>query len=340
MQLRDYTFLGTTQSLCPDCLRLLPAKILNRDGRVYFRKRCPVHGEREDFVCSDVTQYDRMEFSLPGRVPREVGVAPDRGCPYDCGLCTEHEQHTCIGLVELTESSEATVRRDIGTLDRERKLRRMRGGAEAIEAVPIPGLAGRTFAYNKGINVGRKRAIARRAVEMCRDGDSIIINGGTTTFQMVHYLASRRMQVLTNSFPIAEHLLYNSKNTVILPGGAIYREQNIVLSPFENDTIESFWGNKLFVGCYGLNRFGMMEADPLIVQAQTKLLKRSEHVIVMADSSKLRRKSAMIVAGLDRINTIVTDDGAKPEELEDFRNAGIKVIVAKVTEEDEMKKLA
>ena len=54
-----------------------------------------------------------------------------------------------------------------------------------------------------------------------------------------------------------------------------------------------------------------MEADPLIVQAQTKLLKRSEHVIVMADSSKLRRKSAMIVAGLDRINTIVTDDGAQ-----------------------------
>jgi DeoR/GlpR family transcriptional regulator of sugar metabolism len=60
----------------------------------------------------------------------------------------------------------------------------------------------------------------------------------------------------------------------------------------------------------------------------------------MADSSKLRRKSAMIVAGLDRINTIVTDDGAKPEELEDFRSAGIKVIVAEVTEEDEMKKLA
>ena len=84
----------------------------------------------------------------------------------------------------------------------------------------------------------------------------------------------------------------------------------------------------------------MMEADPLIVQAQTKLLKRSEHVIVMADSSKLRRKSAMIVAGLDRINTIVTDDGAKAEELEDFRSAGIKVIVAKVTEEDDLKKLA
>jgi uncharacterized radical SAM superfamily Fe-S cluster-containing enzyme len=93
-----------TQSLCPECLALVPAKIIERDGRVYFRKRCPEHGVREDFVCSDVSQYDRMEFSLPGRVPRELGVAPDRGCPYDCGLCTEHEQHTCIGLVELTES--------------------------------------------------------------------------------------------------------------------------------------------------------------------------------------------------------------------------------------------
>lgn len=102
MQLRTHTFLGMTQSLCPQCLALVPAKIIERDGRVYFRKRCPTHGVREDFVCSDVTQYDQMEFSVPGRVPRQVGVAPERGCPYDCGLCTEHEQHTCIGLVEIT----------------------------------------------------------------------------------------------------------------------------------------------------------------------------------------------------------------------------------------------
>lgn len=102
--LRDHVFLGMTQSLCPACLRLIPAKIITRRDRVYFRKTCPEHGVREDFICSDVSQYDRMEFSLPGRVPREMGVTPERGCPYDCGLCTEHEQHTCIGLVEITES--------------------------------------------------------------------------------------------------------------------------------------------------------------------------------------------------------------------------------------------
>ncbi|MDZ4688763.1 MAG: radical SAM protein [Planctomycetaceae bacterium] len=104
LPLRNHTFLGVTQSLCPDCMAVVPAKILVRDNRVYFRKTCPTHGVREDFVCSDASQYDRMEFSVPGKVPRQVGVDADKGCPLDCGLCTEHEQHTCIGLVELTES--------------------------------------------------------------------------------------------------------------------------------------------------------------------------------------------------------------------------------------------
>lgn len=103
-RLRDHTFLGTTQSLCPECLTLVPAKIISRGSRVYFRKRCPTHGFREDFVCSDVAHYDQMQFSLPGKIPPGFGVEPDRGCPYDCGLCTEHEQHTCIGLVEVTGS--------------------------------------------------------------------------------------------------------------------------------------------------------------------------------------------------------------------------------------------
>ncbi|HEY1598138.1 MAG TPA: radical SAM protein [Pirellulales bacterium] len=105
MQLREHTFLGMTQSLCPECLSLVPAKIIVRDdGRVYFRKRCPTHGVREDFICSDARHYDRMEYSLPGKVPPQMGVEPDLGCPYDCGLCTEHEQHTCVGVLEITSS--------------------------------------------------------------------------------------------------------------------------------------------------------------------------------------------------------------------------------------------
>src|SRR5436190_24068403 len=105
---RDYAFLGTTQSLCPDCLSVVPAKIISRRGRVYFRKTCQEHGEREDFVCSDVRWYDRMEFALPARMPVVTGVEPDKGCPLDCGLCTEHEQHTCVGVLEITSSCNLT----------------------------------------------------------------------------------------------------------------------------------------------------------------------------------------------------------------------------------------
>lgn len=104
LPLRDYLFLGTTQSLCPDCMSLVPAKIIVRNNRVYFRKRCSTHGEREDFVCSDAKFYDRLEYSVPAKIPHHVGVDANKGCPFDCGLCTEHEQHTCIGLVELTSS--------------------------------------------------------------------------------------------------------------------------------------------------------------------------------------------------------------------------------------------
>lgn len=106
--LRDHLFLGTTQSFCPDCLRLVTAKIIVQDQRVYFDKFCPQHGPRRDFVCSDVSYWDRLEFNVPGRLPDSFGTEPQRGCPYDCGLCSAHEQHTCIAVLEITSSCNLT----------------------------------------------------------------------------------------------------------------------------------------------------------------------------------------------------------------------------------------
>lgn len=104
LALRDYIYLGATQSLCSECLQLVPAKIINRQGRVYFRKRCAEHGVREDFVCSDARWFDRNEHATPGKRPLRMAVEPDRGCPFDCGLCTEHEQHTCLALLEINSA--------------------------------------------------------------------------------------------------------------------------------------------------------------------------------------------------------------------------------------------
>lgn len=237
-------------------------------------------------------------------------------------------------MVELTDSSEATIRRDIATLHVQKKLRRVRGGAESINPPQYVGLAGRTFSVNETINASQKRAIAIKAAEMCDDGDPVIINGGTTTFQMVHSLASRRLQIFTNSFPIAEHLLKNSKNTVILSGGVIYREQNIILSPFDNDVTRNFYAKRMFMGAQGLSPLGLMEADPLLIQAEQKLVDQADELIVLADSSKFSKRSSLILCPLNRITKVITDDRIDDKSASMLEASGVELIVASLSNTD------
>ena len=79
-----------------------------------------------------------------------------------------------------------------------------------------------------------------------------------------------------------------------------------------------------------------MEADPLIVQSQTRLLRRCEQLVVMADSRKLRQRSSIVIAGLEQLNALVTDEGATESELEPFRAAGVKVIRAQIDAQDRL----
>jgi DeoR family ulaG and ulaABCDEF operon transcriptional repressor len=237
-------------------------------------------------------------------------------------------------LVELLDASEATVRRDINALGDQGLLRRIRGGAESLTPRHEAHLAGVPFALNRGLGAAQKRAIARAAAALVNDGSSIIINGGTTTHALVEFLTGKRLDILTNSLPIVTGLLATSHSRVVLPGGTVFREQNIVLSPYDQDTTEHFWGEQLFMSCFGINRFGLMEADPLIVQAQQKLLKRADRLVVMADSRKLRQRSSMVVVGLDRVSVLITDDGASDEEIALFLERGIEVMRAPVLAED------
>lgn len=242
---------------------------------------------------------------------------------------------TVSELVALTGSSEATIRRDINTLHMEKRLRRVRGGAEAMTTPPLPGLAGRPFSVNKTINMAQKRAIAREAAALCGDGEPIIINGGTTTFQMVHPLAGRRVQVMTNSFPIAEHLLKHSRNTVIVPGGAIYREQNIILSPFENDVAANFYARRMFMGAHGVGPLGVMEADPLLIQAEQKLIGRADELVVLVDSSKFAQRSSLVLCPLSRVTTVITDDAIPDSAAAILEAAEVNLIVAQVSGDHE-----
>ncbi len=235
---------------------------------------------------------------------------------------------TVVDLCDLTGASEATIRRDISTLHLQQKVRRVRGGVESLNPPQFVGLAGRTFAVNETLRIKEKRTIARAAVGLCEDGEPIIINGGTTTFQMVHPLANRRCQVFTNSFPIAEHLLKHSKNTVMVPGGAIYREQNIILSPFENDVTRHFHARHMFMGAQGIGPLGLMEADPLLIRAEEKLMGQADELVVLVDSTKFERRCSLSLCGLDRISTLITDEGISDKAAAMLDAADVKLIVA------------
>jgi DeoR family ulaG and ulaABCDEF operon transcriptional repressor len=236
---------------------------------------------------------------------------------------------TVQDIAELTEASEATIRRDIAALHIQGKLRRVRGGAEAVHPPQLGNLAARPFKVSESVNIDRKRAIARHAVELCEEGDSIVINGGTTTFQMVHFMSARRLQVMTNSFAIAEHLVKHSKCTVSIPGGAIYRDQSLILSPFDNDAIRNFYARRMFIGAQGVHALGIMESDALVIQSEQKLMRQAEELIVMADSSKFERRSSLILCPLENVTTIITDDRISDEAAAMVANAGIRLITVK-----------
>lgn len=232
-------------------------------------------------------------------------------------------------LVALTGASVATLRRDLAKLEDTGQLRRVHGGAESAEVSGQGELTATTFGASQTIHAEEKRRVACRAADLCEDGDSIILNAGSTTWFMAQCLRGHRMQVLTNSFPIAQELVTHSANRVVLPGGELYREPGIILSPFDEDAIQHFAASKMFMSCYAVTPLGIIESDPLIARAEAKLLSRAEKLIVLADSSKFEARGNMVVCPLKRVATLITDDAAPPAMLDHLRGQGVEVLIAR-----------
>jgi 7,8-dihydro-6-hydroxymethylpterin dimethyltransferase len=101
---RDYQFLESTISLCPQCLKRTDAKIILRDNKVFVLKNCHEHGRQEEILEENADYYQkRMLFNKPGTISK-TQTEVKNNCPFDCGLCPEHDQHTCIGLIEITNN--------------------------------------------------------------------------------------------------------------------------------------------------------------------------------------------------------------------------------------------
>lgn len=106
---RPYTYYDFTLSLCPHCLRRVEAKIVFEDGGVYMLKRCPSHGRQKVLIATDVEYYKSIRnYVKPSETPRRFNTATHYGCPYDCGLCADHEQHSCLTVIEITDRCNLT----------------------------------------------------------------------------------------------------------------------------------------------------------------------------------------------------------------------------------------
>lgn len=98
----DYVFYELTRSICPDCRRAIDAQVILRHNKVYMRKRCPTCGPFEALVYGNAEAYvANGKYNKPGTIPLAFGTETDHGCPHDCGLCPDHQQHTCLGIIEV-----------------------------------------------------------------------------------------------------------------------------------------------------------------------------------------------------------------------------------------------
>jgi len=225
------------------------------------------------------------------------------------------------------KASPATIRRDLRQLEMQGKLRRVHGGAELIEPPGSHQLVGQElFDLARKKSAEEKRAIGRRAASMCAPGDSIIIDGGTTTYMMVEFLHDRSLQILTSSFPIADALIKQGDMRVLVSGGEIYREQQVILSPYDDSITTKFSAAKMFVGAQAVTSLGLMQTDPILIQSEQRLMKCAEQVIALVDSSKFGRTGGLILCPLTDVDLVITDDGAPKSAIDMLRDAGVKVV--------------
>src|SRR5213080_2843071 len=103
-RVRPYIFYDVVLSICPTCYAKVEGKIVFQDGSVYLLKKCSVHGSQRVLIADDVDYYRRCRevFLKPPEMPVAYNTPVKWGCPYDCGLCTDHEQHSCLSLIEIT----------------------------------------------------------------------------------------------------------------------------------------------------------------------------------------------------------------------------------------------
>ena len=242
------------------------------------------------------------------------------------GLLRERAFLSVAELKEKVGVSAATVRRDIDKLVEAGVGQKVHGGIAATNGVPVRRSVALPFIENRDIAVDAKKAIARVAAGLVRDGSAIIVHGGSTCFHFGCEIAQRNLRVFTNSMPVAAYLSEHGTCQVTVGGGDLHREPGIIYDATVAGP--SFYAAQFFVGSLGVSKEGLLESHPLLVHFINDMCSRANEIIVLVDSRKFRERPPTVALPLARVHRLITDDGLSDADARMLEDQGVEYTVA------------
>jgi len=214
-------------------------------------------------------------------------------------------------LVQVLDVSESTVRRDLELLEEQGIIRRTYGGAVYVKDTSPHHLA---FADREMTAAGEKEAIAKAVAELIPSGQTVLLNGGTTCYQVAKAIAGRRLSVITNSVPIASLLSTDLATEVTLLGGYVYPRTGVALGSMAEQQLAALHATQMVLSCAGLTQEGAFNANQMMVDVERKMMEIADEVILAVDHTKLGMRAVVKLCDLDELDVIVTDAGVDAED--------------------------
>lgn len=221
--------------------------------------------------------------------------------------------------------SESTIRRDLEVLERQGGIRRTHGGAVSL-AEPTAGRL--DFADREAAEAVQKKAIAVAVAALVGENQAVIIDGGTTCYQVARALAGRRLSVVTNSVPIAALLGGELDTEVTLIGGYLYPRTGVALGPRAEEMLSGLRANQLILSCAAANPDGIFNANEIMASAERRMIQVADEVILAADHTKFGKRSIAPVCSWSEVDVVVTDSGLDDQSRRWLDSAGVKVVFA------------
>jgi DeoR/GlpR family transcriptional regulator of sugar metabolism len=227
-------------------------------------------------------------------------------------------------LASNLQVSESTVRRDLDYLEETGSARRTHGGVFYTGASPkLP-----HFEERQPAQWEKKQAIAREAAALIENGDTVLLDGGSTTYEVARVLVGRPLQVVTNSLPVANLFASSANTDLVLVGGYVYPRTGVSLGPYANEMLSRINVRRTVLSVAGITERGYFNSNLLLVETERVMIEAADEVIVVADSTKFGRQSLALLCELGGIDRLVVDDGVTQGWRETIQQSGVKLTVA------------